>query len=99
LRGHYSQSVDRESAYEKLNARAPTSTAPQTAEAEAEQGGSLLEQLGGVFKPRKSSSGRTRESVLEAAAKSAARAMGSEMGRQILRGVLGSLLGTGRRRR
>jgi DNA helicase HerA-like ATPase len=98
LRGHYSQSVDRESAYEKLNARAPASTAPQTADAEAEAGGSLLEQLGGVFKPGKTSSGRTREGVLEAAAKSAARAMGSEMGRQILRGVLGSILGSGRRR-
>jgi hypothetical protein len=98
LRGHYSQSVDRESAYGKRNARAPASTAPQTADAEAEAGGSLLEQLGGVFKPGKTSSGRTREGVLEAAAKSAARAMGSEMGRQILRGVLGSILGSGRRR-
>lgn len=42
-------------------------------------------------------SGRPRETLLEAAAKSALRAVGSQLGRQIVRGVLGSLLG-GRRR-
>jgi DNA helicase HerA-like ATPase len=99
IRGHYEQTVDRESAYEKLNARQPAS-APREDTGAQTGGGSLLEQLGGILnggsKPR--AGGRSREGVLEAAAKSAARAMGSEMGRQILRGVLGSILGGGRRR-
>ncbi|MPZ43934.1 MAG: DUF853 family protein [Betaproteobacteria bacterium] len=107
IRAHYAQSLDRESAYERLNARQPA-TAPKTeAQTQTEEsgGGSLLDQLGGIFgggsestRPTRSS-GRSREGVLEAAAKSAARAMGSEMGRQILRGVLGSILGGSRRRR
>jgi uncharacterized protein len=99
IRGHYEQAVDRESAYEKLNARQPATVPKEESAAAQTGGGSLLEQLGGVLsggsKPR--AGGRSREGVLEAAAKSAARAMGSEMGRQILRGVLGSILG-GRRR-
>ena len=99
IRGHYEQAVDRESAYEKLNARQPATVPKEESAAAQPGGGSLLEQLGGVLsggsKPR--AGGRSREGVLEAAAKSAARAMGSEMGRQILRGVLGSILG-GRRR-
>ncbi|MGH8662931.1 MAG: helicase HerA-like domain-containing protein, partial [Burkholderiales bacterium] len=107
IRAHYAQSLDRESAYERLNARQPA-TAPKIeapTQSEESGGGSLLDQLGGIFgggsestRPTRSS-GRSREGVLEAAAKSAARAMGSEMGRQILRGVLGSILGGSRRRR
>ena len=99
IRGHYEQAVDRESAYEKLNARQPANAPKEDTDAQT-GGGSLLEQLGGILngggKPRPG--GRSREGMLEAAAKSAARAMGSEMGRQILRGVLGSILGGGRRR-
>ena len=96
LGAHYRQTLDRESAYELLNARQPA-TAPKS-EAQSE-GGSLLEQLGGLLGGGSTrSGGRSRESVLEAAAKSAARAIGSEMGRRILRGVLGSLLGGSRRR-
>jgi DNA helicase HerA-like ATPase len=97
LAAHYGQAVDRESAYERLNARQPAN-APKE-ETPSGDGGSLLDQLGGILGGGKARpSGRSREGVLEAAAKSAARAMGSEMGRQILRGVLGSILGTGRRR-
>jgi len=98
VRGHYAQSIDRESAYEKLNARQPGTAAGRSPEAGTDQGGSLLDELGGIFKPGRTG-GRAREGVLEAAAKSAARAMGSEVGRQILRGVLGSILGSGKRRR
>jgi DNA helicase HerA-like ATPase len=96
LGAHYRVTVDRESAYERLNTRQPP-TAPK--DESPTEGGSLLEQLGGILgggRPR--TGGRSREGVLEAAAKSAARAMGSEMGRQILRGVLGSILGGSRRR-
>jgi hypothetical protein len=102
LQAHYMQTLDRESAYEQLNARQPATLPKAEAQTQTEsEGGSLLDQLGGIFSGGNStrSGGRSREGVLEAAAKSAARAMGSEMGRQILRGVLGSILGGSRRRR
>ncbi len=99
--GVYDTTVDRESAYEKLNARvadAPAAKAGKTATAPQASGGlldKLGEWLGGGSGPR----GGHREGAVEAAAKSAARAIGSQVGREIVRGVLGSLLGGGRRRR
>jgi DNA helicase HerA-like ATPase len=82
LFGHYEQMVDRESAYEKLKARADQRipvTVPQTA--------------GPVpGKPR----GREPQSIIEDIARSTLRAAGSQLGRQVIRGVLGSILG-GRR--
>jgi DNA helicase HerA-like ATPase len=100
IAGHYEAVVDRESAYEKLNAgQGSVATAPGEAAAQ----GSILDRLGGLFGGAGGGSGkaagRQREGILEAAAKSAARAVGSEVGRQILRGVLGSILGGGNRRR
>ncbi|MGZ4958479.1 MAG: helicase HerA-like domain-containing protein [Methylomonas sp.] len=88
--GHYEKRIDRESAYEILKGRAehaaPAAPAPQG-------GFDWGDLLGGVSQR----GSRSRQGVLEAAAKSAARSIGSEVGRQIIRGVLGSLLG-GRRR-
>ncbi|MDA0188768.1 MAG: DUF853 family protein [Proteobacteria bacterium] len=101
--GHYEKAVDRESAYEKLKARAaeaaPAPVAGEPAPAVAEAGGGLFGALGGLLGGG-SGSGRARssDSVLEAAAKSAARAIGSQVGREIIRGVLGSLLGGTRKR-
>jgi len=101
--GHYEKAVDRESAYEKLKARAaeaaPAPVAGEPAPAAAEAGGGLFGALGGLLGGG-SGSGRARssDSVLEAAAKSAARAIGSQVGREIIRGVLGSLLGGTRKR-
>jgi DNA helicase HerA-like ATPase len=90
--GHYEQAVDRESAYEKLAARAG-----ERAQGEETGGGGLGGILGKLGLPGgEAAKGRTREGALEAAAKSAARAIGSEVGRRIIRGVLGSILG-GRR--
>jgi len=84
---HYENSVDRESAYELLKARAQQVAAADAAEA-AE---AVIEAAN---KP--SAGGSRRESALEAMAKSTMRAVGSELGRRLIRGVLGSLLG-GRR--
>lgn len=82
----YEKTIDRESAYEVLKARAE-----QTAtEAKADEGFDWGGILGG---DKKKSSGCRSDGVLEAAAKSAARAIGSQLGRQIIRGVLGSILG------
>jgi hypothetical protein len=95
--GHYEKLVDRESAYEKLTARAGEKAAaappaPSPAGGNGSGGGILDQIMGGGG----TSKGRGRETAMEAAAKSAARAIGSEMGRRIIRGVLGSILG-GRR--
>jgi len=97
--GVYEQTVDRESAYERLKGRAAASTAAPgkpAGEAPAAGGGwmdSIKDSLGGLM----TGTGR-KDSVLEAATKSAARSIGSTVGREIVRGVLGSLLGGGKRR-
>ena len=90
----YKQSIDRDSAFEQLKARAAQTPTEAPAPSKAGRaGGALTDVLLGSTGPR----GGRREGVLEAAAKSAARSVGSSIGRQIFRGILGSLLG-GRRR-
>jgi hypothetical protein len=91
--GVYERSVDRESAYEKLKARAEqlaAQSAEQAAQAQkgGEAAGGVLGTLGGMF----GGTGR-RQGVVEAMVKSAARTIGSQLGRQILRGVLGGIMG------
>jgi DNA helicase HerA-like ATPase len=107
IRGHYEQTVDRESAYEKLKNRtearqpdsAPTTTpstptgVPRSGPAPPSAGGSITDILLGSTGPR----GGHREGILESAARSAARSVGSGFAREIVRGMLGSILG-GRRR-
>ena len=105
--GRYEDTVDRESAYEKLMARtssrqsnaersSPVEHAPRQPQAPAPgpsgSAGSLNDLIFGHTGPR----GGRHEGMLESAAKSAARSVGSGLGRQILRGVLGSIFG-GRR--
>jgi hypothetical protein len=98
--GVYDETVDRESAYEKLAARHPEVAAPEAKTTGAgRSGGGLLDTLGDLFGGSTGPRGGRREGMLESAAKSAARAIGSQVGREIVRGVLGSLLGGGRRRR
>jgi hypothetical protein len=89
LKGHYDQTVDRESAYEKLKSRIAEST-PTITPPSSEGGvmGTIKDSLGGLMH----GTGR-KDSIVEAAAKSAARTVGSTVGREIVRGVLGSLLG------
>lgn len=81
LSGHYEQAVDRESAYERLKAKAEQQVDVQQ---EARQG-----------KARDAHRSPTRD-LLSAAAQSAAHAIGSQIGRQIIRGVLGSIFGSRR---
>ena len=102
IAGHYEKSVDRDSAFEKLNATAAANNSTSGAAAPAEESGGLLGSLGGMLGgmfggSAGGGSGRGRQGVVEAAVKSAARTMGSQVGREIIRGVLGSILG-GRRR-
>jgi DNA double-strand break repair helicase HerA and related ATPase len=95
VKGVYEQTIDRESAYEKLKARGSTSSVDAPGASPAGGGGiwdTVKGSLGGLM----SGSGR-KDSLVEAVAKSAARTVGTTVGREIVRGVLGSLLG-GRRR-
>ena len=86
LRSHYGQSVDRESAYEKLQSRAATTTPADTKPAST-TAGPLSDLLFGTTGPR----GGKREGVIESATRSAARSIGSGLGRRFLRGSLGCL--------
>ena len=103
IRGTYEQSQDRESAYEKLKARADakagTATPPTPTPGNINLPGApaptkavpsvLTDLLFGTTGPR----GAHHDGLLAAAAKSAARSIGSGAGRSILRGMLGSILG------
>jgi hypothetical protein len=97
--GAYDAPVDRESAYEKLRARAERAGRDAPPAAKPPDDGGLMKDLSGIVFGRTGPRGGRREGIAEAAAKSAARSVGSAIGRQIARGVLGSLLGSGSRRR
>src|SRR5437899_2559062 len=110
LAGHYENAVDRESAYEKLQARAgeqaQTTDAPPVAASaaapEAEKGSLLAEALGtvtGAFQPTFGPRGAIHDSLATSMTKSAMRAASSQIGRQLVRGILGGILGGSSRRR
>jgi hypothetical protein len=80
LYGHYERSVDRESAYEILKAKAESVQAAEPDQAAPKrQPPSQIDQAG---------------KIVGDMAKSAARSMGTQIGRQIMRGILGSLFGS-----
>ncbi|CAG0990556.1 hypothetical protein MTYP_02260 [Methylophilaceae bacterium] len=83
LYGHYEKTVDRESAYEILKAKAEeTLKANEQAKAQA-----------AASQSAKRTAAREPDTLLETVAKTAARTIGSELGRRVIRGVLGSILG------
>ena len=86
----YDKPVDRESAYEKLKARAEQSVEP----AKEKESSIASDILFGRTGPR---GGRQSQGILEAMTKSAARTVGSSVARELVRGGLGSLLGGKRR--
>jgi DNA helicase HerA-like ATPase len=111
LYGHYEQSIDRESAYEKLKQR--TAGAGQaggageagraggtggTAEAPS-TGSAVTDALSNILFGTTGPRGGKRDGLVQSAARSAARSVGSGLGRAILRGALGSILGGSTRRR
>lgn len=77
LFGVYEKEIDRESAYELLLKRRPEVQAENTP----------------TPKTLEKTSGRGRQTILEAMTKSAARAASSQLGRTLVRGLLGGLLG------
>jgi DNA double-strand break repair helicase HerA and related ATPase len=110
IAGHYEKAIDRESAYEKLQARAgqkaQTADAPPVAASpptpEGEKPSILAEALGtatAAFQPTIGPRGGRYDSVATSMVKSAMRAASSSIGRQIARGILGGILGGSGRRR
>jgi DNA helicase HerA-like ATPase len=102
VHGHYEQAVDRESAYEILQARRAagpetkdSGAAPVPASSTATAGSVLQEILFGSVGPR----GGRKPGLVEKVATSATRSMASSFGREIVRGILGSMLGGSRRKR
>lgn len=95
--GVYEETLDRESAYEKLStarvqADQPAESgrrAPAPAAGSAPMGGPLGEILFGRTGPR----GGVQDGLVQTAAKTVVRTIGSAVGREIVRGVLGSILG------
>jgi hypothetical protein len=108
--GTYEKAIDRESAYEKLKARADATAlgAPATATGAAsaagapasnpDAGGGLLSSLRDAVFGTTGPRGGRHEGLAESAARSALRSIGSSVGREITRGILGSILGGSRRR-
>ncbi len=84
LLGRYEKPIDRESAYERLTARAQQTeaTAPTPADTSSDLGSMAGELLGGF-------AGQVMKTAMRQAA--------NQLGRQLVRGVLGSLLGGKRR--
>ena len=96
--GHYEKAIDRESAYEKLQAKTEAKTAaasaPPTRPAEE---GSVI---GKIFQPEIGPRGGRRDSLATSVVKSVVRSAGTQIGREIMRGLMGGILGgrSGRRR-
>ena len=109
LSGHYEKAVDRESAYERLQAKATEKMAPQPGPSSATTGGKPAAAaapeaekgsiFGKMFEPTIGPRGGRYDSLATTVAKSAARTVGSQLGRQIVRGVLGGLFGGATRSR
>ena len=95
--GVYEKEVDRESAYEILQARAQTPAAGATAAGQANSGGGLFGGLNDVLFGTTGPRGAKHDGLAQSMAKSAVRTIGSSVGRQIVRGVLGSLFGGSKR--
>jgi DNA helicase HerA-like ATPase len=96
--GVYEKTVDRESAYEQLKARAQQNiqqAGAGTPEAQSGWVSGVSDILFGRSGPR----GGRHDGVAQLVVKSAVRTVGSAIGREIVRGVLGGLLGGGGRRR
>jgi uncharacterized protein len=110
LAGHYEEVVDRESAFEKLQARAgqkveAAGAPPATPGASVPEGaketffGKVLGTAGSIFQPTIGPRGGRYDSMATTAMKGVVRAASSSVGREIARGILGGILGGGSRRR
>ena len=96
--GAYEKTVDRESAYEKLQGRADAgaasaASAPNGGAAGQTASGGIMGGLNDVLFGSTGPRGAKHDGLAQSMARSAVRTMGSSVGREIIRGVLGSLFG------
>ncbi len=96
--GVYEKTVDRESAYEKLQGRAnagavSATSAPNGGAAGQTESGGIMGGINDVLFGSTGPRGGKHDGLAQSMAKSAVRTMGSSVGREIIRGVLGSLFG------
>ena len=96
--GVYEKTVDRESAYEKLQGRASASAAsaaaaPGAGAAGKTESGGIMGGLNDVLFGSTGPRGGKHDGLAQSMARSAVRTMGSSVGREIIRGVLGSIFG------
>jgi DNA helicase HerA-like ATPase len=110
--GVYEQSLDRESAFEMIKARAESAPAASSSGAGSAAGGpvgaqaggaaggagGVLGGLGGMLFGTTGPRGGRRDGLVDIMAKSAARSTGTAISRSIVRGILGSLLGSSKKR-
>ncbi len=104
IRSKYDETVDRESAFEKLQKKAEAAMENASAEQAGSSGGGWLDKLGGMLggstpgpiNPRTGKPARQPQSmgqvIIKSVATSAARSIGTQITRVILRNVLGSML-------
>lgn len=100
--GVYEQAVDRESAYEVLQARtaatpgasgAPGLPGAAKGDPAAGQSGGMMGEINDILFGTTGPRGGKHDGIVQSVVKSTARTMGTQLGRQILRGVLGSIFG------
>jgi DNA helicase HerA-like ATPase len=102
--GVYEQTLDRESAYERIKgqtqASGPANATPLPGQAAAQpaNGGGLMGGLSDMLFGSTGPRGAQRDGVAQMVVKSAVRTVGSALGREIVRGVLGGLLGGSKRK-
>ncbi len=97
VHGHYEQVIDRESAYEKLQARtAQPQPAPATAAAPVPYQRVPVKQVKVTSGGQKSS--RPEPTAFDQFMKAANSTAGRQIQRELVRGLMGSLLGTSRKR-
>ena len=99
--GVYEKTVDRESAFEKLQSRAEggkgdAPTAGSAGAAQKADAGGMADMAKEILFGRTGPRGGQHDGLVQTMAKSAVRTMGTQVGRQILRGVLGGLFGSKR---
>ena len=98
LAGRYDQTIDRESAYESLQAqggagrRGGRAGAGRRARDRRPRSEWARARAAPPPARRTTGSGHGRQTVVEAMAKSVARSIGTQLGHQIVRGILGSIL-------
>ena len=95
LKGKYAEMVDRESAYEKLQARIQAAPTPDQAPAPVPAGGSAPASAGRRPQAPKAQESMVEQVVTSSAFRSMLRSAGTVLGREITR----SIFGTARRRR